>query len=191
MKKSLSSLWRWLHIYLSMAGFALLLFFSVTGITLNHTEWFEDMQTTVTLKGRMDTTILAGETDRLAVAETLRKSHQVRGTVSSFEVDEEQVTVSFAGPGYAADAFITRVDGAYEITETRTGIWGMMNDLHKGRDTGTAWRWLIDASAVLMILISLTGMFMLFYLKRKRVAGLVVALAGLLVAWLMYAIWVP
>jgi hypothetical protein len=42
-----------------------------------------------------------------------------------------------------------------------------------------------------MILISLTGMFMLFYLKRKRVAGLVVALAGLLVAWLMYAIWVP
>jgi uncharacterized protein len=115
----------------------------------------------------------------------------VRGTVSSFEVDEEQVTVSFAGPGYAADAFINRTDGLYEITETRTGIWGVMNDLHKGRDTGSAWRWLIDASAVLMILISLTGMFMLFYLKRKRVAGLLVALAGLLVAWLIYAIWVP
>lgn len=191
MKKSLSSLWRWLHIYLSMAGFALLLFFSVTGITLNHTEWFEDMQMTVTLKGGMDTSILTGETNRLAVAETLRKAHDVRGTVSSFEVDEEQVTVSFAGPGYAADAFINRTDGLYEITETRTGIWGVMNDLHKGRDTGSAWRWLIDASAVLMILISLTGMFMLFYLKRKRVAGLLVALAGLLVAWLIYAIWVP
>ncbi len=120
MKKSLSSLWRWLHIYLSMAGFALLLFFSVTGITLNHTEWFEDMQTTVTLKGGMDTSILTGETNRLAVAETLRKAHDVRGTVSSFEVDEEQVTVSFAGPGYAADAFINRTDGLYEITETRT-----------------------------------------------------------------------
>lgn len=191
MKRSLSALWRWLHIYLSMAGFALLLFFSVTGITLNHTEWFEDMQTTMSLKGQMDTASLRGETDRLAVAEALRKAHQVRGYVSSFEVDEDQVTVSFAGPGYSADVFIDRADGRYELTETRTGIWGVMNDLHKGRDTGGAWRWLIDASAVLMILISLTGLFMLFYLKRKRAAGLLVALAGLLIAWAVYAIWVP
>ena len=71
------------------------------------------------------------------------------------------MTVSFAGPGYSADVFIDRADGRYELTETRTGIWGVMNDLHKGRDTGGAWRWLIDASAVLMILISLTGLFML------------------------------
>ena len=32
---------------------------------------------------------------------------------------------------------------------------------------------------------------MLFYLKRKRLAGLLVALAGLLIAWAVYAIWVP
>ena len=191
MKRSLSSLWRWLHIYLSMAGFALLLFFSVTGITLNHTEWFEDMQTTVSQKGEMDTTSLRGGTDRLAVAEALRKAHKVSGYVSSFEVDEAQVTVSFASPGYSADVFIDRTDGRYELTETRTGIWGVMNDLHKGRDTGGTWRWLIDVSAVLMILISLTGLFMLFYLKRKRLAGLLVALAGLLIAWAVYAIWVP
>jgi len=191
MKRSLSSLWRWLHIYLSMAGFALLLFFSVTGITLIHTEWFEDMQTTVSQKGEMDTTSLRGGTDRLAVAEALRKAHKVSGYVSSFEVDEAQVTVSFASPGYSADVFIDRTDGRYELTETRTGIWGVMNDLHKGRDTGGTWRWLIDVSAVLMILISLTGLFMLFYLKRKRLAGLLVALAGLLIAWAVYAIWVP
>jgi uncharacterized protein len=191
MKKSFSGLWRWLHIYLSMAGFALLLFFSVTGITLNHTEWFDNMQTTVNLKGRLDTAWLRGNIDKLSVAESLRKAHEVRGAVSSFEADEEQVTVSFAGPGYAADVFIERADGNYELTETRTGIWGVMNDLHKGRDTGSAWRWLIDASAVLMILISLTGMFMLFYLKRKRLAGWLVALAGSLIAWAVYAIWVP
>ena len=191
MKKSFSGLWRWLHIYLSMAGFALLLFFSVTGIALNHTEWFDDMQTTVNLKGSLDTMWLRGNIDKLAIAESLRKTHEVRGTVSSFEADDEQVTVSFTGPGYAADAFIDRADGRYELTETRTGIWGVMNDLHKGRDTGDAWRWLIDASAVLMILISLTGMFMLFYLKRKRLAGWLVALAGLLIAWAVYMIWVP
>ena len=31
---------RWLHIYLSMFSLAVVLFFSVTGITLNHPDWF-------------------------------------------------------------------------------------------------------------------------------------------------------
>src|SRR5687768_1763811 len=31
---------RWLHIYLSMFGLASVLFFSVTGLTLNHPDWF-------------------------------------------------------------------------------------------------------------------------------------------------------
>jgi len=34
------------------------------------------------------------------------------------------------------------------------------NDLHKGRDTGKTWSILIDVSAVLMTLISLTGLIL-------------------------------
>ncbi|MCA9104533.1 MAG: PepSY-associated TM helix domain-containing protein, partial [Planctomycetales bacterium] len=30
---------RWVHLYLSMVGFAALFFFSVTGLTLNHPTW--------------------------------------------------------------------------------------------------------------------------------------------------------
>ena len=33
---------RWIHIYLSMFGLAAVLFFGVTGLTLNHPEWFLD-----------------------------------------------------------------------------------------------------------------------------------------------------
>src|SRR5690348_14608346 len=36
----LAALMRWLHIYLSMFGLAAVLFFSVTGLTLNHPTWF-------------------------------------------------------------------------------------------------------------------------------------------------------
>ena len=40
-KRSSFAAWmRWLHIYLSMLGFTALIFFSVTGITLNHADWF-------------------------------------------------------------------------------------------------------------------------------------------------------
>src|SRR5437763_15611769 len=36
----LAALMRWAHIYLSMFGLATILFFGVTGITLNHPDWF-------------------------------------------------------------------------------------------------------------------------------------------------------
>jgi hypothetical protein len=40
--KNTLSLSRLVHVYVSMALLTLLLFFSVTGITLNHTEWFSE-----------------------------------------------------------------------------------------------------------------------------------------------------
>src|SRR4051795_2692074 len=46
---------RWLHIYLSMFGLAAVLFFSVTGITLNHPAWFfGESQRQVQAEGQMD-----------------------------------------------------------------------------------------------------------------------------------------
>jgi len=38
--KTLSAWMRWLHIYSSMLGLLALLFFAVTGVTLNHADWF-------------------------------------------------------------------------------------------------------------------------------------------------------
>ena len=50
-----------------------------------------------------------------------------------------------------------------------------LNDLHKGRDTGGPWSILIDAAAVLLSLISLSGLVLIFYLKLRRKPGLWVA----------------
>src|SRR3954468_1125799 len=44
---------RWLHIYLSMFGLAVVLFFSVTGLTLNHPDWFGEPERRVSAQGRM------------------------------------------------------------------------------------------------------------------------------------------
>ena len=52
--KKLTVTWaRWLHIYLSMVTFAILLFFAVTGLTVNHPEWFASQQKTAQYKGRV------------------------------------------------------------------------------------------------------------------------------------------
>ena len=197
---------RWLHIYLSMFGLAVVLFFSVTGLTLNHPDWFGEPERRVSAQGRMDPEWLhldvpvgppAGEADesrqvaKLEVVEYLRKTHGVRGAVAEFRADEEECTVTFKGPGYAADAFIDRESGRYDLTQTIHGFVAVINDLHKGRDTGRAWSAVIDASAIVLTVISLTGLVLLFYLKRKRIPGLLVVVGGTVAVVAVVMLLVP
>ena len=77
--------------------------------------------------------------DRLAIAEYLRATHNLKGAVGEFRIDEQECLVVFKGPGYSADAFINRESGEYDITQTASGAVAVINDLHKGRDTGPVW----------------------------------------------------
>ena len=202
-----AKLFRWLHIYLSMFGLAVVLFFSVTGITLNHPDWFfGDSERQVQAEGQMDLRWLhvnspaAGSDDepdpsrqvaKLEVVEHLRRAHGVRGALADFRTDENECTVTFKGPGYAADAFIDRGTGHYNLTQTAHGFIAVINDLHKGRDTGAVWSAVIDLSAALMTIVSLSGLVLLFYLKLRRKPGLVVGLLGAIVILAIGFYWVP
>jgi hypothetical protein len=188
---------RWLHIYLSMFGLAAVLFFSVTGITLNHPDWFfGEAERHVESEGRMEHKWLhsdrpEAEVAKLEVVEHLRKAHAIRGALVEFRVDERECVVTFKGPGSSADAFIDRDSGRYNLTQSYHGFIAVMNDLHKGRDTGPVWSVLIDLSALLMTLIALTGLVLLFYLKLRRGPGLVVTAIGAIVVVAVVLIWVP
>ena len=190
--KRSSAFFRWLHIYISMISFASLMLFAVTGITLNHPDWFgADKEIIRDDSGEINSSWLVGDVNRLAIAETLRAKHHLQGAVSEFVSDSYECMIVFKGPGYSADVFIDRNSGAYTLTEIKTGAVAILNDLHKGRDSGTAWSWVIDISAVLMIFVSVTGLALLFYLKKRRRSGLIVTLAGFLLLVLVWAIWVP
>lgn len=183
---------RWLHIYLSMVSFALIFFFAVTGLTLNHAERFAGKVSTVEVSGALNPAWVRDpdtlKVDKLSVVEYLRKTHGITAALSDFRIDDEQVGVSFKGPGFAADAFVDRATGKYQLTRTSGGFIGLINDLHKGRDTGGAWSVFIDVAAVLLTVVSLTGLLLLLFLKKRRASGLWVAATGLLLAWLVYFI---
>ena len=148
---------RWLHIYLSMASFGILFFFAITGLTLNHADWFEKQQHTVQIRGTMDPKYLAEDVAKTGSCRisAQHSRHSRRG--EGFSRGGSDCSVSFKGPGYSADVLIDRATGRYELTETRMGFFAVLNDLHKGRDSGKAWAMIIDISAVLMTLVSLTG----------------------------------
>ncbi|MEI7911514.1 MAG: PepSY-associated TM helix domain-containing protein [Verrucomicrobiota bacterium] len=186
---------RWLHIYLSMVSFAILLFFAVTGLTLNHAEWFTaGHATTRHCQGHLDPQWVKAPdagVAKLDIVEFLRKAHGIKGALGEFLIDDSQCTVSFKGPGYAADSFIDRASGNYDLTESRLGLVAILNDLHKGRDSGASWSLLVDVSAVLMTAVSLTGLVLMFFFRRRRITGLAAAIAGALLCYLIYLALVP
>ena len=185
---------RWLHIYLSMISFAIVFFFAVTGLTLNHADRFSDQMHTAQEKGILNLAwVHTPDTSKIAkleIVEYLRTTNNVRAALSDFRIDDGQIGVSFKGPGYAADVFINRETGEYDLTKTSAGFVGVINDLHKGRDTGAGWSVFIDICAILLALVSLTGLLLLLFLKRRRLSGLLVAIAGLSIAYLVYRIWI-
>lgn len=193
-----------MHIYLSLLSFTALLFFAATGLTLNHPHWlFGTTEQRVETTGQMNVEWLNApdnqtpdESDRdlsrqvqkLEVVEHLRRQHHLIGAVAEFRVDEDDCLVSFKGPGYAADTFIARATGRYELTESRQGLVAVLNDLHKGRHTGASWSVLIDLTAILTILVCLTGLVLIFYIKRRRTSGLLTAFIGT-IALIAAALW--
>jgi hypothetical protein len=186
---------RWLHIYLSMVSFAIVLFFAVTGLTLNHTEWFANTEKTIRSTGQMPHEWLRSpnntEPAKLEVVEHLRTANKLHGAVSDFRVEDNQISVSFKAPGYTADVLIDRETNRYDIIEVRNGFIAVINDLHKGRDAGKVWSGLIDASAILLTLVSLTGLLLLFFVYKRRTSGLILAAAAGIVCYLVYLRFVP
>ncbi|MCC7054366.1 MAG: PepSY-associated TM helix domain-containing protein [Gemmatimonadaceae bacterium] len=171
----------WLHVYVSLVNLVIVLFFAVTGVTLNHPDWLAT-ERTETLKGTLPATWhTAKGTDWLLVSEFLRTTHGVHGTVADRTEDDRQGALTFRAPGYTAATFIDLSRGTYELTVSSQGAIGVLNDLHRGRDAGTVWAWLIDAVGVFLVLLSLAGFGLLFYLKKVRVPGLLALLAGSLI----------
>jgi len=177
-----------------MVSFSILLFFAVTGITLNHQSAFNGEPKAARFTGSLNLAWLnppAGhEVARLEIVEALRNAHGIKAAVKDFRVEENEVSVTFKGPGYAADAFVDRKKGTYDLTESRLGLVAIVNDLHKGRDTGSAWADVIDISAALMVLVSVTGLTLIFFLQKRLTTGLITLALGTAACIAVYKIWV-
>ena len=174
---------RWLHVYISMFTLLVILFFAVTGITLNHPDWvFGGSESVVETSGTLPAGWKRGEEiDWLRVVEHLRAEHGVRGRLGDYRADETEGSLTFKGPGYSADAFFDPATGSYELTIVRQGTVGVLNDLHRGRDSGAAWAWVVDLSGAFLTLIAVTGIGLLWYLKKLRVTALVTIAGGVVV----------
>jgi uncharacterized protein len=175
---------RWLHIYTSMLSLIVVLFFSLTGITLNHPDWLfgtEEVRTEFT--GRLPNNWrTGGVVDWFVVAEHIRATHGVKGKAQDQQSTDTDASLRFAAPGYTADALMDQ-SGKYTLRVSSQGWVAALNDFHRGRNSGAVWAVLIDVAGWFLVLISLTGLGLLFYLKKIRLNALVVMGLGGVLMW--------
>lgn len=193
---------RVIHIYLSTLLFGLLSVFCATGVFLNHTEWFQggsrDGYQSIELSESLRQSLVRFQFDQPdnlvldEVRDLLKQRFNLqKPDVIEFDRLSEEIVLDYKFPaGYAA-AVIDTEEGSLTIDYREGGLVMVLNDLHKGRHSGAMWSWVIDGSAILMIVFSITGMVILLQNKKHRRLGLWFAGFGALTPLLIYLFFVP
>ena len=158
---------------LSLIG---MLLFAVTGITLNHAATIAASPATEQRSAQLPASLLASlakpasDTAPLpaAVVAEVKKQIGLDATGKAGEWSEGEVYVPLPRPGGDAWVNIDRSSGAVSAEVTDRGWISYANDLHKGRNSGTAWGWFIDIFAGACIVFTLTGLFLLYMHAKPR-----------------------
>jgi hypothetical protein len=179
-----------LHIYLSMAGFTLVLLFAITGVTLNHEDfgWGQPRITRSTISLPAD---VLERPEQAALAQHLREMLGVRSPLTDYHADTDQIQLTFAAPGRRTVVTVNRSERMGEVESESRGLVGRLDDLHKGFDSGRLWFWIIDLTALLLTISALTGTVTLLYFRARRRSGFMVAALGVISIVMIYLIWVP
>ena len=179
-----------LHIYISMAGFTLVLLFALTGLTLNHQDFGWSDPQTVRSTMPIDAALLESPNSD-ALGNYLKGKLGIRSPLTDYHDDPDQIELTFAAPGHRTVVTVNRSDQTASVETESRGFLGRMDDLHKGFDSGRVWSWAIDFTAILLTASSLTGMITLISLRARRRSGFVMAALGVLMVLGVYAWFVP
>ena len=187
---------RWLHIYLSTALFALLLFFCLTGVILNHIAWLSGTEQEQVISAELPEdwpSQLDNLVELTPVASAwLTQEYNLPGPKNiEYDNDFGELILDYSLPGASALAVISIADQQLTLEYQEPHWLSVWSDLHKGRHSGAVWSWVIDVSAVLMLVFAITGLIILWQNRKKRNAGLLAVFVGVMTPVGIYYLFVP
>lgn len=187
---------RMLHAYISAFAFLALMFFSVTGILLNHPDWLQGKPPAEqNLIGQIPSADIAAalktpEPPR-ALGAAIEQRMKVRGAFHSGEMLDGEAMLRFEGATGSTDVILDLETGKAEATVQRATATSIVNDLHKGKNTGAVWKLLIDATAILVLALSVIGYVLFFSLRFRLRTSLILTAVSLAVFLGLYLAFVP
>jgi uncharacterized protein len=192
---SVFRLCRMLHAYLSAFAFIALFFFSATGILLNHPEWFENYQPeqkpiAFAMSPAELAAAKASKDPGRALAERAAAKAPLAGAYASADLAGPQALVRLEGPKGSTDLTIDLNTGAATAKVSRANLLAIVQDLHRGKNSGAPWRFVIDVTAYVVLALSVIGYVLFFSLRFRLRTSLIFTGVSLLIltgiaAWLV------
>ncbi|WP_436897991.1 PepSY-associated TM helix domain-containing protein [Acinetobacter gyllenbergii] len=182
---------RYVHGWLSAFAFIVLIFFAATGLLLNNPDWFkssnDEQIVKLTLPAAFVSAIQKQENPTPAILDFVRDKQLLIGRYKSSEVMDGEVMIRLESPAGSTDLWVLMDEGQVEITQKPATTVSLLNDLHRGKNVGATWHWLIDISAIIIILLSLAGYILFLTIKTRLITHLLLT-AGSLAA-IILLIW--
>lgn len=168
--------WHWISAAICSIG---MLFFSWTGITLNHAGDIPATSNVTTIEAELPQDILEPwqppKKNNNILPENIRqyliseyKLSLANGVIG--ELNDGEFYLAMPNPGVDAWLSIDLENGELIYERTDRGWISFFNDLHKGRYTNEAWRWFIDIFAVISIVFCLSGLWLLYKQSSFRLS---------------------
>ncbi len=171
-----SRLW---HGYLSAFAFLALMFFAVTGLLLNHPEWFDQkpddkpVEATLTLPKAELAKAQAAKDPARALADAVGRERNLRGAYQSGEIIDGEAMIRLEGVTGSSDLIVNLESGETEVTISKVDLVTTINELHRGKNAGAAWKLVIDFSAIIVLALSLVGYILFFSLRFRLKTSLI------------------
>ena len=184
--------WHWISSAVCLIG---MLLFSITGITLNHASQIPATPVVHNGQLQLPQALIASLGEQADKADASEGKAPLPPAIASFlsretglsvgrrdaEWSAGEAYVSLPGPGSDAWIAIDTDSGAVEFETTDRGAISLLNDLHKGRNTGPAWALFLDVFAVACLVFCISGLFLLHFHARQRAMTWPLVGLGLLV----------
>lgn len=176
-QQSVNALMRDIHIFSAMLVLLLMLFFAVSGFFLAHPNlsghnapstkqefagpaWLQQSQQWPEQYAKHGLKLMLWLDDQ----------HDIRGIDFEFEWDEFEnlLIISLQGPGGNTIVEYFIADNQIAVEHSEFSFLDMLNNVHRAKHTSTLWQYLSDASAIVMVLFCLTGLWLALIHKNTR-----------------------
>ena len=179
--------WHWMSSAISLIG---MLLFAITGFTLNHAADIEAAPQVREASAQLPAELLR----QVAPDDSPDTKKPLPPQVSSWvaanlpfsgkgeaEWSADEIYLAQPRPGGDGWVAIDRATGEVTTEATSRGWIAYLNDLHKGRNAGTVWKWFIDIFVAACVIFSLTGLVLLWMHSKHRKSTWPLVAAGLVI----------
>ncbi len=184
------------HGYLSAFAFLALIFFSATGVLLNHPDWLAQDESDARIAtahlspGELDAARRSTDTGA-ALALTLERKMALLGAYASGDVDPRQAILRFEGVKGSSDVTLDMHSGDATARLRQADMLSTLDDLHRGKGAGRVWQAVIDISGAIILALSVIGYLLFFSLRFRLRTGLLLTGLSLAALAAIFVFFIP